>query len=146
MSYQNLNLVFASLMSFFEVNQFAHFLDINLKFDFGSDERLITDIYRKPTDANRYLHFTSHHPRHVFSSVVYSAALRYRRIIKNDETLHFRLKELNVIFGKSGYPDEMVKPILQKVGNLSRVLQYKDKNTEKNIHYSLADCVWTRFW
>ena len=37
---------------FFEVNQFAHFLDINLKFDFGSDEKLTTDIYRKPTDTN----------------------------------------------------------------------------------------------
>ena len=105
---------------FFETDQFANFLDISLKFEFDSDLQLITDIYRKPTDANRYLHFTSHHPRHVFYSVVYSAALRYRRIINNDDTLQLRLKELNVIFEKSGYPTEMVNTILHKVGNTNQ--------------------------
>ena len=118
---------------FFETNQFAQFLDIKLKFEFGSSQQLVTDIYRKPTDANRYLHFTSHHPRHVFSSVVYSAALRYRRIINNDETLHMRLQELNAIFKNSGYPTKMVNTILQKVGNFSRVLKYKDKSEDKTF-------------
>ena len=66
-----------------------------------------------------------------FYSVVYSAALRYRRIINNDDTLQLRLKELNVIFEKSGYPTEMVNTILHKVGNTNRVLQYRTKNDEK---------------
>ena len=113
---------------FFKVDQYAQFLDINLKFEFDTTIALVTDVYRKPTDANRYLYFSSHHPRHVFSSVVYSAALRYRRIINNNDILQMRLEELNGIFIKSGYPAEMVNTILPKVGNLPRILAYKEKS------------------
>ena len=50
----------------FEMDKFAQFLDISLKFDPTENFKLVTDVYRKPTDANRYLQFTSYHPRHVF--------------------------------------------------------------------------------
>ena len=69
-----------------------HFLDID--FTFGFDGMLVTDIYIKETDARTYLNFHSHHPNYVFSSIVYSQALRYRRIINKDELFHLRLQEL----------------------------------------------------
>ena len=56
----------------YAMEDFAQFLDISLCFHDGV---LKTDIYRKPTDANRYLHYTSYHPRHVFRSVIYSQGL-----------------------------------------------------------------------
>ena len=58
------------------INSFAQFLDIQYKFEDGA---LTTDIYRKPTDANRFLQHSSCHPKHTFPSIVYSQALRHRR-------------------------------------------------------------------
>ena len=77
------------------VTTFSQFLDIQFKLTNG---KLTTDIYRKETDANRYLFFNSHHPRHVFRSVVFSQGMRYRRIINDDGLLRSRLNELKMFF------------------------------------------------
>ena len=41
------------------INEYSQFLDIKFKFDNGV---LTTDLFRKPTDANRYLEFSSRRP------------------------------------------------------------------------------------
>ena len=80
---------------------FTVFLDI--KFHFDTTEGLKTDVNIKETDSRVYLHFTSYHPRQTFPSIVYSQALRYRRIIKDDTLLSQRLDELGECFRRSGY-------------------------------------------
>ena len=77
------------------VNEYSQFLDIKFKFENGE---LTTDIFRKPTDANRYLEFSSNHPRHTFSSVVYSQGIRYQRIINNDSLLSKLSMNLRISF------------------------------------------------
>ena len=54
------------------VFEFNEFLDVKYRFNNGVVE---TDLFVKPTDAHRYLNYRSHHPKHVFKSVVYSQAL-----------------------------------------------------------------------
>ena len=66
------------------INDFSQFLDIQYKI---VDGVLVTDLFKKPTDANRYLYYNSFHPRHMFRSIVFSQALRYRRIINDDSLL-----------------------------------------------------------
>ena len=46
-----------------KITEYTQFLDINYKFEDGC---VHTDLYKKPTDANRYLNFYSGHPRHTF--------------------------------------------------------------------------------
>ena len=70
--------------------EYVNFLDI--KFGFDMEGVLETDLYRKETDSNAYLEFSSGHPNHVFSSIVYSQGLRLRRIINNNERLHTHMK------------------------------------------------------
>ena len=108
---------------------FTQFLDIQFKF---VDGVLTTDIFRKETDANRYLYYNSFHPRHVFRSTVYSQALRYRRIINNDSLLKERLDELSIFFVNSGYPDKFVHSIVNHVLTRPRSLVYSSK-TEKDF-------------
>ena len=101
------------------------FLDIQFYFD--CDGQLKTDLYRKPTDSPSFLNFSSHHPNHIFSSIVYSQAIRYRRIINSNEKFHQRLSELSETFHECGYPEGMVKNILNKVRGFSRNIIPKDK-------------------
>ena len=106
---------------------FTVFLDI--KFQFDTTEGLKTDVNTKETDSRVYLHFTSYHPRQTFPSIVYSQALRYRRIIKDDTLLSQRLDELGECFRRSGYPKKMVAGIMKDVSGRSRVLEYKVKES-----------------
>jgi hypothetical protein len=94
------------------------FLDIQFWFD-GSGE-LQTDLYRKPTDSPSFLNFSSHHPNHIFSSVVYSQSIRYRRIINSDQRLVERLSNLSETFLECGYPANMVNSIVGKVKGFTR--------------------------
>ncbi len=95
-----------------------HFLDI--KVYLNSDNKVITTLYRKPTDSRRYLNFRSCHPNHVFSGVVYSQGLRLRRIIERDDDLQSELSYLKTDFLKSHYPSKMIDNIFQKVQNMNR--------------------------
>ena len=110
-----------------EVQDNAQFLDIQYKF---IDGKLTTDIYKKPTDANRFLEYSSCHPKHTFPSIVYSQALRYRRIINDDQLFGLRLTELREFFINSSYPVELVDEMLEKVKGKPRVLEYKDKSAK----------------
>ena len=73
----------------------VHFLDI--KYGFNQQGDIFTDIYIKETDSRAFLNFNSCHPNHTFSSIVYSQALRYRRIISDDQLLKIRLDILKKI-------------------------------------------------
>ena len=118
----------------YKPGEFCEFLDIRFRFDNGT---LFTDLYRKPTDSDGFLHFSSVHPPHMFASVVYSQVVRYRRIINSDDVLEVRLKELYNRFVKCSYPKKMLDDIFCKVKNMPRNIQYSDKEEEKT-----ADVYW----
>ena len=113
-----------------ECNNYVHFLDINFGFD--QDGSLMTDLHRKETDSRSYLHFTSHHPNHVFSGIVYSQALRIRRIVNCDEKFKNHLNELKLSFFQAKYPKRMVNNIIEKVKSAPRILQKTNTEAENN--------------
>ena len=73
-------------------SNFINLLDILYCFD--ENGILQTDLYRKETDSQAYLNFSSAHPNHTFSGNVYSQSLRLRRIINSKDRLQIRLEEL----------------------------------------------------
>ena len=85
-----------SAWQYAENGDLVHFLDIKFGFDFNGD--LITDLYRKETDARSYLHFSSCHPNHIFSSIVYSQGIRIRRIVNDNYKLAQHLDKLKTFF------------------------------------------------
>ena len=111
-------------------SNFTQFLDIRFKF---VNSVLTTDIFRKETDANRYLFYNSFHPRHTFRSIVYSQAIRYRRIINSDSLLRQRLDELSTFFVNSGYPSQFVHSIFEDVLLKPRSLCYNSKKDKDFI-------------
>ena len=116
--------------SFKKNSDFINFLDIQYCFD--GNGLLQTDLYRKETDSQAYLNFSSAHPNHTFSGSVYSQALRLRRIINSRERLQIRLSELAEAYKKAGYPNKMVSNITNKVLNSERDISKKDMQVEEN--------------
>ena len=77
------------------------FLDIML---IKEGNKLITDIYRKPTDTQQYLHFKSHHPKSCINSIPYTLARRICTIIVPSTLRKTRLDELRHALKDRGYP------------------------------------------
>ncbi|XP_035825664.1 uncharacterized protein LOC106011776, partial [Aplysia californica] len=100
------------------------FLDMSLLI---ADNQIETDLYQKPTDSNRYLPPSSNHPKHIFRSVVYSGALRLRRICSRENSFKQRIEEFTVNLLHSGYQKDFITPIIEKVSKLNRttLLTYK---------------------
>ena len=86
-----------------------------------TDSGLTSDLYSKPTDSHHYLSPSSNHPKHIFYSIVYSGALRLRRICSSDELFQTRLKEFLSYLLSSGYSSSFIKPIFQKVASFDRL-------------------------
>ena len=107
----------------------VNFLDINFWFD---ENQLQTDLYRKPTDARQFLHYSSCHPNNTFSSIVYGSGIRLRRIINNDGRLSTQIDSLKNAFRKCKYPEKLLNSILDPIKVLPRKLQTVRKDEEKD--------------
>ena len=112
------------------ITEYTQFLDIQYRFQEG---KLTPDLFRKATDAHRYLEFSSFHPRHTFRSIVFSQALRYRRIVINDDLLDVRLKELHTFFEQSSYPSDMVKEVINEVRLKPKSLDYRNIEQDPTV-------------
>ena len=55
----------------------VNFLDVYVSTE---SQKVITSLYRKPTDARRYLNFKSYHPPHTFHGIVLSQMKRLSMI------------------------------------------------------------------
>lgn len=103
------------------------FLDTSVYIE---NNKLLTKLYKKPTDNKQYLHFDSEHVNHVKKGIPYAQAIRYKRIIVDQNILHEEMASLRSRFISRGYPVDIVDPGLKRARDLNRLdlLKYKDKN------------------
>ena len=99
-------------------NTNIHFLDttINLHKEGG----ITTSLYQKPTDTCNLLHGDSFHPWSCKTGIIYSQALRYRRVITSDEELYSKLQELKNNLIIRGYQINDINEQFNKVIRLSQ--------------------------
>ena len=116
----------------------AHFGRSNIPFLDTSvsikDGHLVTDLHRKPSDANMYLPFTSSHPRHCVRAIPYGQCLRLRRICSDDATFKKRCMELEDRLRARGYPSSLIQAAINKVSSIPResTLRYVSKPKENS--------------
>ena len=70
----------------------------------------------------------------MFAGIVYTQALRIRRIVSIDERLAVQLDALADAFKKCKYPRKLVDDIVGKVKNLPRTLRRNDDSMHNNIN------------
>lgn len=111
----------------------VNFLDTIVNLD--DNGNLTTTLYKKPTDANLYLHYSSHHPKHQKDSIPYSQALRIRRICSKKEEFTAHAENLQRNFIVRGYPPNLVNQAIEKARQKNRttLLEPVEKNTDPNI-------------
>ena len=86
------------------------FLDIWIH---RKNNKLVFSIYRKPTNNNRYLSFTSNHPIQVKRGVVISLVDRVLNLA-SPEYISSELIFIKDILAGNGYPENMISQIIEK--------------------------------
>ena len=82
--------------------------------------RLITDVYIKPTDTHQYLYASCCHVFHSKKSIPFSQALRFNRICSENSFFDKRSNELEVWLKSRGYSDKMVRSQILKARKYRR--------------------------
>ena len=94
-----------------------NFLDVTVSIENG---QLSTNLYRKPTDRQQYLHYQSDHPRHCKNSIPYSQAHRFKRICSKDEDFDVSTHNLKSMLEKQKYPQRVIDDAIEKAKKLNR--------------------------
>ena len=95
----------------------VNFLDVTVDVSSAS---LSTRLFRKPTDARRYLNFQSFHPKHTFGGVVFSQMRRIALLDSNPSKFVEDIAMMKGDFGNVGYPGDLLNRCEAKASQLNR--------------------------
>ena len=99
-----------------------------------SENKIIVDLYRKPTDRNQYLLPSSCHPTHITNNIPFSLAYRIIRICSETHTRDKRLDELKDLLVERNYKKNIINSAINRAKQiprkkaLERVITTKNKN------------------
>ena len=93
------------------------FLDVCVK---KTTRGLQTTVYRKPTDRNNYLHYSSYHPTGLKRGLPYSQLLRLKRICDTESDFVSQSTEMCNRFRDRGYKEDILTKSLTRIKPLDR--------------------------
>ena len=85
-----------------------------------SRNKLLTDLYIKPTDTHQYSEFSSCHVYHFKKSLPYSQALRFNRICSENRFFDNRCNQLEYWLKERGYNEKVVRQQILKARKFTR--------------------------
>ena len=100
-----------------EVAKFVPFLDTSCSIKEG---KIILDLYRKPSDRNKYLLPDSCHPQTVKDNIPLSLAMRITRICSETTSRDKRYEELKNMLLDRNYPRRMIESAIKCARNVPR--------------------------
>ena len=126
--FQELNTFDAHLQFTMEIGgRSLHFLDLLITI---VDNKLVTSVYSKPTDAHLYLNAKSSHPKSQILGIAKGVALRLRRICSDDEDFKQKSKEYCKYLTDCGHDSEHVLKAFNEIGSMTR--QQACRNKRRN--------------
>ena len=113
------------------------FLDIMIN---KSGTKIWMDIYNKPTDSKRYVPFTSNHPRHCLTNILFSLARRTCTIVENENVKEKRFKELKKTLLEQKYPRSLIEASILRAKEipLEVLRQPKTAKNEEIIPFTIT--------
>lgn len=115
----------------------VEFLDLLHVIDPSTHVGFITTAFTKPTALGcRFINGRSHHPPHVFKSIVYGEAIRLRRLNETEHRYHKDLEKLETKCIDSGFNKAMVRDMIQQAftweNRLTPPIQH-ERNKDRTI-------------
>ena len=103
-----------------------------------SGSKLVTRLYKKPTDRSAYLHNQSYHPNHLKKNIPFGQNLRLKRICTNANDYQTAAREMQNAFLKRGYQQEHLTEAFNKASHIQRsnLLKYKPNPIKSTTIYS----------
>ena len=80
-----------------------------------SGTKIWMDIYNKPKDSKRYVPFTSNHPQHCLTNILFSLARRICTIVENENVKEKRIKEYKKALMEQKYPKSLIEASILRV-------------------------------
>ena len=123
-----------------EIGKKIQFLDVDVKVDVeivvqGNNTKIVTSLFKKPTDNRSYLRRESYHAPHTFRAVPKSQFLRARTICSQDDDYEEAAEEILHDFLRSGYNKQELlvsKEEVSSVDREERISCYTDVKREEN--------------
>ena len=106
--HQHLNIIWPSIQFTVEVEQEGTLPFLDTYLCWMEDGSLDITVCRKSTHTIRYLHFNSHHPRHVKQGLVQCLYSRAERITQTTQNLAKERKHLRKILNTNGHPNRFI--------------------------------------
>ena len=127
-------------LTFREVNnrqtgQGVEFLDVFHQIEEDDPIGFVTKNFTKPTAAGRtFLHGNSYHPLHIFKGIIFSEAVRLRRLNERQEDYLNSINELKDKCLSSRFNKKVTQNMIQKVSTWTERFgpNNQKKQTEKN--------------
>lgn len=113
------------------------FLDVLVK---RGERGCITSIYRKDTERNTFLHYSSAHPIQLRNSLPFSQFVRYRRNCSEDRDFKHQSKILKYNFQNRGYPKQVINQAYTRAlfNNRGFLLHPQKKNVTSSHNINLV--------
>ena len=103
---------------------------LTLRRSYGEKERSNGEIsalvYRKPTHADQYPHYSSHHETNCKESVVCSLFSRAYSIITNKYDLHKESARIEQVLRENGYQESIISKIFRRITNNYSLLSHNN--------------------
>ena len=97
-----------------------------------SNNKIITDIYKKPTDAIQYVDFHSCHPQHTKINIPFSLARRVCTIVTDPLLKEKQLQELKQDLIKRNNPTNIIDSGIQRAKIIPQHLLRQTSNKNNN--------------
>ena len=97
-----------------------------------SENKIVVDLYRKPTDRNQYLLPSSCHPAHITKNIPFSLAYRIVRICSEPNTRDKRLDELREFLLERKYKKNIINSAISRAKEIPRKEALKRVNIDKS--------------
>ena len=113
----------------------GEFLDVFHQIEEDDPIGFVTKNFTKPTAAGRtFLHGNSYHPLHIFKGIIFSEAVRLRRLNERQEDYLNSINELKDKCLSSGFNKKVTQNMIQKVSTWTERFgpNNQKKQTEKN--------------
>ena len=88
----------------------VHYLDLTLSLNHHTirHHKIHYQVYQKPHHKYMYPHFTSNHPRHIFSGIIKTETIRYSRLSSTADDYNFIHKLFTLRLTALQYPNQLI--------------------------------------